>query len=323
MDSTTLPQLIANASLAGVAVVVAALTALRAVLLIKPGSSRRAFAEIFEACIVALVLLFFIIQPFVGKTFYIPSGSMRPTLIENDHIVVDKLSYRLHSPNDGAVVVFVAPKRAVEEAGDPDEDAGGNNTVDYIKRVIGGPGDVIYTTHGYITVGGQEENHAAIRRVLDLTDPSSEHVKIESNDLLVTNGGSTRYNASQVAELFSRSGSEVQFHPGRTYRNGQILDEPYSAEDPSYDFRLVDGHSFRSDPDDDIKFDGTDPDIAQLNFALTHHAPGPVPAGHVLVMGDNRNDSHDSTIWGPLAANNIVGRALAVFWPMKRMREIR
>ena len=41
----------------------------------------------------------------------------------------------------------------------------------------------------------------------------------------------------------------------------------------------------------------------------------PLPAGHYLMMGDNRNDSNDGTNWGPLEAWRVVGPARVVFWP--------
>jgi signal peptidase I len=325
MEPSTFPQLVAYASLGRVAVLVAFLTSIRAGLLYKAGRTRRAFAEMLEAAIIAVVLLFFVIQPFFGKTFYIPSGSMLPTLVDNDHIIVNKLIYRFTAPTYGSVVVFVAPQRAIDEAQDPPDygqsDGADDPPVDYIKRVIGLPGDIVVVQHGYVDVGGYQETHADIRRALDLTDPNGQHVKIEPSDLLITNGSVTRYNAAQVAQLFSDSGAPVTFHPGETIRNGVVLNEPYTAEDPSYDFKLVGGHSCRVDADGEIEFDGAYPNIAEKQLAYGR-SPGPVPQGQVLVMGDNRNDSHDSTVWGPLDMHNLVGRAIAIFWPMNRMRKI-
>src|ERR1700722_20216522 len=121
MDSISVPQLIADVSFGGAAAVVALLTAVRLALLYKAGRTRGAFAEIVEAAIIAATLLFFVIQPFIGKTFYIPPGSMLPTLSVDDHILVDKFTPRIHIPDRGSVVVFIAPQRALEDASDPDE----------------------------------------------------------------------------------------------------------------------------------------------------------------------------------------------------------
>jgi len=97
--------------------------------------------EFLEAVVVALVLAMFI-RTFFVQAFKIPSGSMLPTLQIGDHLLVNKLLYGLRvpivgtryfdffEPERGDIIVFVFP-------GDP------NNETDYIKRVIGVPGDVI------------------------------------------------------------------------------------------------------------------------------------------------------------------------------------
>ena len=97
------------------------------------------FQENFEAILIAILLALFI-RAFVVEPFKIPSGSMIPTLLVGDHILVNKFTYgiripftkkkvfSLRQPKRGEVIVFVYPL-------DP--------SLDFIKRVIGVEGDTI------------------------------------------------------------------------------------------------------------------------------------------------------------------------------------
>ena len=84
--------------------------------------------------VVVAVLVAVLLRAFVVQTFYIPSGSMEPTLQIGDRILVNKLSYHLHGVDRGDIVVFSRP---------PAENCGGPEVNDLVKRVIGLPGDVI------------------------------------------------------------------------------------------------------------------------------------------------------------------------------------
>jgi signal peptidase I len=281
-----------------------------------------AFVETIDAILVAVVLVFMIIQPFLMKSFYIPSGSMRETLLEDDHIFCNKIDYRIGSPQRGDIVIFIPPVNALQQS--PEGYHPEDGPVYYIKRLVGLPGDVIETHMGYITVNGRALAHEDIRDSLGLTDRDAQHVKIESSDIRIFDGTWKTYDAQQIAQQFSEPGATVTFHPGVTIRNGVVLDEPYTAEDPEYNFKIVGGKSvFWSD-------DGNDPDEVMVDGIPDHtdvqalvHAPAePVPAGHVLVMGDNRNDSGDATHWGPLEENRLTGKAVAIFYPFTRIRSI-
>ena len=83
---------------------------------------------------VVAVLVAVLLRAFVVQTFYIPSGSMEPTLQIGDRILVNKLSYHLHGVDRGDIVVFSRP---------PAENCGGPEVNDLVKRVIGLPGDVL------------------------------------------------------------------------------------------------------------------------------------------------------------------------------------
>jgi signal peptidase I len=86
-----------------------------------------------------------------------------------------------------------------------------------------------------------------------------------------------------IKRVIATSGQTVAVQDGQVWVDGQPLTEPYIAEPPKY--------------------------------SLT--APA-VPPGHVFVMGDNRNNSNDSHVWGFLPQENILGRAWLRFYPFKR-----
>jgi len=94
-----------------------------------------------ETGIVVIVALIaaLLLRTFVVQTFFIPSGSMEPTLQIGDRILVNKLSYHLHGVDRGNIVVFRRPA---------DENCGGQPVADLVKRVIGLPGETISLTRG-------------------------------------------------------------------------------------------------------------------------------------------------------------------------------
>ena len=101
-----------------------------------------------EGIIIVLVavLAAVLLREFVVQTFYIPSGSMEPTLQVGDRIVVNKLSYELHGVDRGDIVVFSRP---------PLENCGGPQVNDLVKRVVGMPGDLVSVSGGYVYVDGR------------------------------------------------------------------------------------------------------------------------------------------------------------------------
>jgi signal peptidase I len=95
--------------------------------------------------IVAALLVALVIKTFLFQAFYIPSESMEPTLKPGDRVLVNKLSYDLHSIRRGDIVVF---KRPPAEAGNP-------AIKDLIKRVVGLPGETIEERGGKVYINGQ------------------------------------------------------------------------------------------------------------------------------------------------------------------------
>jgi len=120
--------------------------------------AKSALREYAEAVVMAL-LLAVVIRTFVVQAFKIPSGSMLPTLQVGDHILVSKFAYGIRlpivgtrlvsvgTPERGDVVVFVYPV-------DP--------TKDFIKRVVGIPGDVVQIRNKHVYINGEvwDDTHA-------------------------------------------------------------------------------------------------------------------------------------------------------------------
>jgi signal peptidase I len=115
----------------------------------QPARSARWLRELAIVVVVALAAAL-LLRAFVVQTFFIPSGSMEPTLKIGDRILVNKLSYHLHAVGRGDIVVFARPA---------DENCGGSPVADLVKRVIGLPGETIsLQTQGsksYVVINGK------------------------------------------------------------------------------------------------------------------------------------------------------------------------
>ena len=92
--------------------------------------------------ILGALLVAFLVKTFLIQAFYIPSGSMLPTLEEQDRVLVNKLSYDLHEVHRGDIVVFESPQ-------------GEGQIKDLIKRVIALPGETIEARDGRVYVDGR------------------------------------------------------------------------------------------------------------------------------------------------------------------------
>ena len=172
--------------------------------------------EYVEAIIIALLLAFFI-RTFVVQAFKIPSGSMIPTLLIGDHILVNKFGYGVKNPLNGTVwiamdeprrhdvIVFKYPQ---------------NPSQDYIKRVVGVAGDRVEVVRKQVLVNG-----------VPFVEPNAVNLEAE------------------------------------------ILPSPRDNMEP-----------------------------------IT------VPPGSVFVMGDNRDNSHDSRFWGAVDLKAIRGKAFMLYW---------
>lgn len=150
------------------------------------------------------------VRAVVVEAFVVPSGSMRPTIVEGDHLLGTKFHYWIWAPRRGDVVVFRPPEKAQRLAGTP--------VPRYVKRIIAVAGD------------------------------------------------------------------EIEVRSGQVRVNGELLEEPYVAEPPSYVLRRT-----------------------------------VVPPGYLFVLGDNRNESLDSHRWGFLAEDSLIAHVFVRYWPIDRI----
>jgi signal peptidase I len=148
---------------------------------------------------ILLALILFLGINAVSARVRVENISMQPTLQSGEFVLVNRLAYKLGKPHHGDIIVFHYPR-------DPSQD--------YIKRVLGVPGD---------------------------------EVRVENGVVLV---------------------------------NNQPVNEPYIAAPPAYS--------------------GT----------------WQVPEDSLFVLGDNRNQSSDSHVWGFVPFSEVVGKALVIYWPL-------
>ena len=134
----------------------------------KPKKKKRSFWRDLAVIVVAALVLTILLKAFVVQVFSIPSGSMENTLLPGDHILVSKIVYKFRSIDRGDIVVFSGagswdppvqqPSNWFARTWDQAIDLVGIAApgTDYIKRVIGLPGDhvVCCNSQGQVTVNG-------------------------------------------------------------------------------------------------------------------------------------------------------------------------
>jgi signal peptidase I len=141
-------------------------------------SGRKSLVREYAEAIIVAMLLAFAIRVFVVQAFKIPSGSMIPTLMIGDHILVSKLSYGLQWPTDckllwsfppvncytsETVVTFGKPQRGdiIVFRFPEDEEK------DFIKRIVGLPGDTVQLRNKVVLVNGQPLDDKAFTQRID------------------------------------------------------------------------------------------------------------------------------------------------------------
>jgi len=209
---------------------------------IKPNTVWREFVELFWTLLWALVIALFLRTLFF-QPFHIPSASMYPQLLIGDYLVSSKYPYGYskyslplapnlfsgrileQTPKQGDIAVFKWPR---------------DNRTDFIKRVIGMPGDRVQMRDGRLWINNQQ-------------------VPVEMlGEEIVTVGGQQQ-RVARVRETLPNGKSYITWDRGRS------------------------------------DYDNTPVEI--------------VPYGHFFMMGDNRDNSLDSRVWGVVSAEALIGRA--------------
>ncbi len=220
-----------------------------------PGAPAPWWVE-YGASFFPVIALVFGLRSFIAEPFKIPSGSMIPTLVVGDFILVNKWTYgirlpvinkkiiSINQPARGDVMVFRYPA-------DP--------STDYIKRVVGLPGDRVEYIDKRLRINGEPVD----------TQPTDDYL-----------------------------------HADRMYYSPQFTEKLGGVS-----------HSILNERDAPAFI----PHV--LNYPqrgnCTYTASGvtcTVPEGHYFVMGDNRDASSDSRVWGFVPDANIVGKAFFIWF---------
>ena len=212
---------------------------------------------IWSALIIASIIMYFVIQ-----AFKIPTGSMRVTLLEGDHLFATKFIYGLRvpfsdgkrvlplkQPKHGDVIIFQCPPQALT----PVEQMN-NVKKDYIKRCMALAGDKV-----------EIKNKKLFVNDIEIDEPYVQHA-----DENLYNS----FNLFKTREEYQKA-----------WENGELAT--------------------------------VSPAFIRDNFG-----PVVVPEGHYMALGDNRDYSFDSRYWGPLPDKYLKGKALIVYWPLKRIKLI-
>lgn len=158
-----------------------------------------------------VILVVFIIRSFIVEPFKIPSGSMMPTLLAGDYILVNKFTYGLRVPIFNSRMISISePKRGdVFVFHFPDD-----VTTDYIKRVIGLPGDVIGYHDKSLTVNGEPLNYSEMKDYVYFEKPRDSEGREDKSALPIT------IKAEQRTENLTNIKHHVLIHEDRVSKEG-------------------------------------------------------------------------------------------------------
>jgi signal peptidase I len=245
---------------------------------------------IFITLFAALILKIFVVE-----AYRIPSTSMENTLQIGDYLLVNKLAYGLHTPRNfpfasTSIFSFTLPLLRSVHRGDVVvfEFPGGRNevkpseSVNYIKRCIGLPGDTVEIRFGTVLVNG-----------IGTSFPLHGISTIHSSD------NSHRRNGEMFPE--GSAFSDVNYGPIVVPKRGDILKINPATFHQWQVFIEREGHPIQFNGDT-ILIDG----IATSSYRVQQN--------YYFVLGDNRDNSMDSRYWGFVPDDHVIGEALFIYW---------
>jgi signal peptidase I len=281
-----------------------------------PFARKSTVREYVESIGIAILIALFL-RAFVIEAFKIPSGSMIPSLEIGDHIFVNKFLYgvripytdrkvlEVRAPRRGEVIVFVYPC---------------DRERDYIKRIVAVAGDTVEVRCNLLYVNGEPVPQTLMGdRDCRFWDYNERYGQADASwdtrfcPLATPESPWALCNCSRYREALGGLRYETIYRPQRP-AEGDL----YAGSD----FPRVP----RPGPVAQPQCDTDEWRAAQLGeFVDTARGVGRcqlqrhyvVPAGHVFVMGDNREKSNDSRVWGPVPLDDIKGKALFVWWAGK------
>ena len=212
-----------------------------------------------------VILIVFFVRSFIVEPFRIPSPSMVPTLLPGDFILTNKFAYGIRLPIVNTKIIEIGePQRGDIVVFQYPEDISTN----YIKRLIGRPGDVISYQNKILTINGQQ---------------ISKHHR----------GEYLNQERFSYSDRFQEKLDEVAY---------DILND----NDRSASMPII-------------------PHIFPYRSACKYNAGGfvcTVPEGHYFMMGDNRDNSADSRIWGFVPDRLLVGKAFFIWFHLNDFSRI-